>query len=388
MNVLGELTPREFLKRHWQKAALRVRQAFAGFEWPLTAEELAGLACEEGIESRIVIERGGDRVWEVRHGPFGESDFAGLPDERWTLLVQRVDRLLPAASRLVEPFRFLPNWRFDDVMVSYGAPRGSVGPHVDNYDVFLVQGPGRRHWRIGERPLGRGDECWIPDCDLQVLAQFEPDEEWVLETGDMLYLPPRLPHHGIAVEGCLTFSIGFRAPAESELIGGLLSEALTAADSGALYADPDLRPESDPGRLDPTVLAWAKDVLRRSLGDGAMVERSFARFLSAPEAADLPLPPDAQIAARELRRYLADGWRLDRRAVRDWVFIDRADGQSELYVGGEEFLVSSAVARLLSGARPLDASSLNDLLQDDATTALLCHLTNAGWLLLEREGRE
>ena len=171
--VLGELSPAQFLAEYWQKQPLLVRGAWPGFQDPLTPEELAGLACEEGVESRLVLEQGGEKPWEVRHGPFVDDDFLKLPDSHWTLLVQDVEKHIADLAALLEPFRFIPDWRIDDLMISYAPPAGTVGPHVDDYDVFLLQGQGRRRWQISRRPV-EPDNC-LPDTELRILREFVPE---------------------------------------------------------------------------------------------------------------------------------------------------------------------------------------------------------------------
>ena len=194
LQLLGGLTAREFLRDYWQRKPLLIRQAIPDFQNPLEPDELAGLSLEEEIESRLII--GQDRTWELRRGPLPEDTFAGLPERDWTLLVQSVDQFVPEVDEVLEPFRFLPSWRVDDVMISYAAPGGGVGPHYDHYDVFLLQGHGRRRWRIGQPCTA--DSPLIDGLELKILADFQQTDEWVLEPGDMLYLPPGIAHYGIA----------------------------------------------------------------------------------------------------------------------------------------------------------------------------------------------
>lgn len=202
LQLLGGLTAREFLRDYWQRNPLLIRQAIPDFETPLSPDELAGLALEEEVESRIIAP-GEQGPWQLRQGPFKEEDFSTLPEREWTLLVQAVDQFVPEVAELVEPFKFLPSWRIDDVMISYAAPGGGVGPHYDNYDVFLLQGYGRRRWKIGQRCTSESPLQDNPD--IKILAEFEQTDEWVLEPGDMLYLPPQLAHDGIAEDECMTF---------------------------------------------------------------------------------------------------------------------------------------------------------------------------------------
>ena len=202
--MLGDLSADAFLQRYWQQKPLLIRHALANYRSPISGDELAGLALESEVESRLVESQGGD--WTLKHGPFTEEDFLGLPEEDWTLLVQGVDLWVPEVQALLSQFAFLPPWRLDDVMVSFACPGGSVGPHFDQYDVFLLQVEGQRRWQIGaacssETPMR-------DDSPLRILKEFEAEEEWVLEPGDMLYLPPGVAHWGVAETECLTFSIG------------------------------------------------------------------------------------------------------------------------------------------------------------------------------------
>ncbi len=219
MSVLGNISPEQFLAEYWQQKPLVVRGAFANLEVPFTPEELAGLAVDTDAPSRIIIEHGlapENSPWQAKHSPFSDEDFTSLPDTHWTFLINDLERYVPELGNLIEPFRFIPDWRIDDLMVSYAADQGSVGPHRDDYDVFLIQGMGKRRWKI----ITRDDypRATIPDISLSILAEFEADQEWLLEPGDMLYLPPNMPHHGIAEGECMTFSVGFRAPSKQELI--------------------------------------------------------------------------------------------------------------------------------------------------------------------------
>ena len=198
------MPPEQFLRDYWQKRPLLIRNAFPGFESPIQPEDLAGLACEDGVLARIVQHDRASDGWKVSHGPFPEEMFPGMPHQDWTLLVQDVDKWDADIAALLPHFSFLPRWRIDDVMVSFAAPGGSVGAHIDQYDVFLLQAHGHRRWQIDARPnppLG-----YRPDVELRLLQQFDPSHDWVLGPGDMLYLPPGVPHHGVAEDACLTFS--------------------------------------------------------------------------------------------------------------------------------------------------------------------------------------
>lgn len=220
-NCLGETEVEDFLNQYWQKKPLLVRNAFPAIKSPLTADELAGLACEEHVNARLVIESNDtsqlEKPWQLEFGPFDESRFNDLPESHWSLLVSDVERHLPETRSLLKPFRFIPDWRIDDLMISYAPPGGSVGAHVDAYDVFLIQLSGQRLWKISEHFSTET----LTDIDLSILKDFTAEQEWILNAGDMLYLPPNVAHHGIAQgcknengkdEACMTASVGFRAP--------------------------------------------------------------------------------------------------------------------------------------------------------------------------------
>jgi 50S ribosomal protein L16 3-hydroxylase len=261
VRLLGGLSPRTFLARHWQKRFLFVPGALAGFRDPLTPEQLFELACEPDVESRLVLVRGGRRPYERADGPLSRARMRRLPRRDWTLLVQGVDGRVPAVARLLRRFSFIPRWRIDDVMVSFAVPGGTVGPHVDNYDVFLIQGRGRRRWQVQRRPqrgLRRG-------LDLQVLRRFEPDAERVLSAGDMLYVPPGVAHYGVALEDCLTYSVGFRAPSHRALVALAAERLIASIPEHRLYTDPDLLPNAPDSRALAKMQRIVRDELRRGL---------------------------------------------------------------------------------------------------------------------------
>lgn len=247
------LNARSFLARYWQREPMLMRQALPGFENPLPGDELAGLACEPDVESRIILERAEQSPWQVQHGPFDAERFAGLPPSHWTLLVQDVDKHIPEIGALLDRFDFLPRWRIDDLMVSYAEDQGSVGPHVDDYDVFLIQAEGHRRWRIATDPALPLD--LIPELDIRILKQFRTDQEWLLEPGDILYLPPGVPHWGIAEGPCQTWSVGLRAPAWRELADDWLAQVADRFTPMGRWQDQRSAPPSDPAELDQETLS-------------------------------------------------------------------------------------------------------------------------------------
>ncbi len=282
--ILGGLSADEFLTDYWQKKPLLIRNAIPEFVSPLTADELAGLSLEDGIESRIVVEQGQTGPWELQSGPFDESIFQQLPESHWTLLVQAVDLWVPEVKELLGQFTFLPPWRLDDVMVSYAPKGGSVGPHFDYYDVFLLQGQGQRHWQIGG--LCDAQSPRLSDTPLRILSEFNKEEEWVLNPGDMLYLPPRLAHWGVAKNDCLTYSVGFRAPSMVDMLGDLTTELMAQGHTG-YYRDPPLTTDMASTEIHPSFIQQVKSMLGELLDDEALLSDWFARYMTSPKYPEL-----------------------------------------------------------------------------------------------------
>ncbi|MDX2464066.1 MAG: cupin domain-containing protein [Porticoccus sp.] len=283
-SVLAELSTDEFLHEYWQKKPLLIRNALPDFKSPLMPDELAGLSLEEEVESRIVIEQGQSGPWELQTGPFDESIFEQLPESHWTLLVQAVDLWVPGVKTLLNKFDFLPPWRLDDVMVSYAPHGGSVGPHFDYYDVFLLQGLGQRHWQIGgscdhNSPRQSG-------TPLRILSEFSKVEEWILNPGDMLYIPPQIAHWGVAENDCLTYSIGFRSPSVADMLGDLATE-LMAQDHTGYFRDPPLTAAMATEAIHPLFIQQAKSFLSELLDDEALLADWFARYMTSPKYPEL-----------------------------------------------------------------------------------------------------
>ncbi|MEO5697750.1 MAG: cupin domain-containing protein, partial [Burkholderiaceae bacterium] len=278
--LLGGLSPLLFMRRHWQKKPLLVRQAVPGGAAIASRAQLFDLAGFEEAESRLVV-HSADR-WTLRHGPLPRSALPPLKQPHWTLLVQGVDLHLPSARELLDRFRFVPDARLDDMMLSYATDGGGVGPHVDSYDVFLLQAKGRRRWRIGRVR----DPQMEPDVPLKILARFEAEQEWLLEAGDMLYLPPGWGHNGVAEGESITCSIGFRASGREELGREVLQRALDAAepaDTGPLYRDPAQAAVAEPGRIPAALQAFAADAVARLIGDADALACALGEVLSEPK---------------------------------------------------------------------------------------------------------
>ena len=275
--LLGGLTPATFLRRHWQKRALLVPQACPGFAGCLTARELFALAARDDVESRIVLRE--QAHWSTLEGPFRKAIFKQLPDKGWTLLVHGVNLHRPTADTLLRRFTFIPYARLDDLMVSYAVAGGGVGPHFDSYDVFLLQGDGRRRWRVSRQrdlSLQRG----VP---LKILARFRPTQSWTLGPGDMLYLPPDHAHEGVAVDTCMTYSIGFRAPTTQDLGTAFLDWLRDNIALEGRYADPDLTATAEPARIGTHMQSEFGTMLAKLRWDQAMIARFVGCYLTDPK---------------------------------------------------------------------------------------------------------
>ena len=316
--LLGGLSVEAFLEHYWQKKPLLIRSALPGFSSPLTPEQLMNLACEEDVEARIILEKHGDYPWQLLYGPF-EEDFHDMPPSHWTLLVQETNRFVPEIANLLDAFSFIPSWRIDDVMVSYAPKDGGVGAHIDNYDVFLLQGMGHRKWQIMNTPVT--EEVILPDLDVSILQKFRPDEDWVLSPGDMLYLPPRIAHKGVAQNDCMTFSIGFRAPSHAELIASFLGFASENHDPQARYSDPDLSAQARPSEILPSVLQKIRGVIKEATRDDKMIDSWFGSFITESQRGYTPLPLEEPEKSAQIFNKMANGYTLKRIPGVSYAFI-------------------------------------------------------------------
>ncbi len=379
--LFGGRSETEFMREYWQKRPLLVRGAFPGFRDPLSPEYLAGLACEGPTESRLVLAEDQGTPYAVRYGPFQAADFAQLPERDWTLLVRHVDKLVEEVGALLLPFQFMPRWRIDDVMVSYATPGGSVGPHRDEYDVFLVQGGGRRRWQIATDPGMPLDRR--ADTELDVLAEFHPEEEWDLGPGDMLYLPPGVAHHGVALDPCLTYSIGFRAPSSEGMLAGWFEYLMSRIEPGGRYSDPDLRPVDHPGKIEKDAVDRARALLEEALRFDA---EDFRAWFGAHVTSDDSLPPvepaSGKLGMERLKRQLDAGRLLVRNPLSRVAYLERGDG-AWLFVNGEAHGTSLALACRLGDSNRLGYQDLRDVLQQPDDAALLIRLIGEGHWSLE-----
>jgi 50S ribosomal protein L16 3-hydroxylase len=346
-----------FLRDYWQKRPLLIRGAFADFQTPLMPEDLAGLACEEGALSRLISHDGNNNGWTVRSGPFAEDVFPALPDHDWTLLVQDVDKWDPDVRALQQHFSFLPRWRMDDVMISFAATGGGVGAHVDQYDVFLLQAHGQRRWKIDASESTKGKRpplAFRDDAELKLLRTFKATHDWVLAPGDMLYLPPNVPHDGVAVDPCLTFSFGMRAPSSSELLSDFVDELVADACEDLRYNDPDLAAPVDANEIDDKAMRRVVKALNAiRLDDPDQLAAWFGRFITTYRSAgDIAAGPDAP-PADQVEPALSAGWQLQRHPWARLAWRRTAKGAA-LFFSGRDFAVSLKDAPLLAAAEAID----------------------------------
>jgi 50S ribosomal protein L16 3-hydroxylase len=346
--LLGGLSPAAFMRRHWQKKPLLVRGAWPGLQPPLARPALFELAGRDDVESRLVV-RDGSR-WTVRHGPLARRALPAVSRPGWTLLVQGLDLHVEAAHALLAPFRFGPAARLDDLMVSWASPGGGVGPHLDSYDVFLLQLQGRRRWRIA-RTRSAAERAFVEGLPLKILRHFTPTADWVLEPGDLLYLPPGWAHDGVAESGdCMTASVGYRAPAEGELVRELLARiGEDAAEKDRLFADPAQPATAHPGAVPAPLLDFARTALTRALREPGALERALGEWLTEPK-------PRIWFERGGVRRALRSV-RLDPKTR---MLYERR----QVFINGESFVAGgrdAALIRRLADQRSLAAAELRRL---------------------------
>lgn len=362
--LLGGLSPSQFMKRHWQKKPLLVRNAIPGFVPCVGRSELVALAGQEGVESRLIVDS--PKGWQMKHGPLSKRSLPPFSQKKWTFLVQGVDLHHDGVHALMQQFRFVPDARLDDVMISYATEGGGVGPHFDSYDVFLLQAHGQRRWHIGRNQ----DLSLQPGVPLKILQNFEAEEEFVLNPGDMLYLPPKYAHDGVAVGECMTWSIGFRAPQEGELARELLLGLADEAFEGvgdALYRDPKQTAVTTPAAVPPSLAGFARQVLVKALKNPTLLDSLLGEYLTEPKS-------NVWFEISNVEPDLSAGVKLDRRTK--MMYDER-----HVFINGESFRVAGKDARFLrqlADNRCLSAASCAKL-SDSAREALLDWMV-ADWL--------
>lgn len=375
-----------FLRDYWQKRPLLMRAALPPDSFRLAPDELAGLACEAEFESRLIIERESS-ARELRHGPFDEADFASLPETRWTLLVQDVDKFVPEVTRLIDAFDFVPTWRIDDIMISYATDQGGVGPHTDAYDVFLMQALGRRRWRLSYRHYS--DDDLVPGLEQRILSHFDTDEEWILEPGDILYLPPGIAHWGIAEGDCMTYSLGFRSPSQQEIAADWFQHLVGLATAQRLEDPQDLELDNLAQLTRGLADSAAQLLDELPSTDSAAFRIWLGEYLSEAKPQFQILPPEEPWDEDRLRDWLARGRALTRHPFARMTWMPMAHGELVLFYQGRSRALPMAMqdaVGLIVGHRTLAAAALRELAGEADTRRLLLDLLNEG--ILEAEVAE
>ena len=369
----------DFLKNYWQKKPLLIRAAFPNYQSPITAEELAGLACENFVESRIISEQEVTPKWLLENGPFPESRFAKLPASHWTLLIQGLNKIFPKFDDLLHEFDFIPSWRIDDLMASYAAPDGSVGPHIDQYDVFLLQASGRRKWMISEETVDNNN--FEADLPIKIIKNFKAQSEWILEAGDMLYLPPNVSHYGIGLEDCMTFSIGFRAPSHAELLSSYVDDHITALTDDLRFQDPDLTTSNNNGEISDAAINELQEILLSNFNDKSKIKNWFGRFTTEYLNDDNDLITNNLSSDEFIIKFKAN--KIIRRPAHIRASYIKDDDNITLYINGEIHNTSSNtkdLAKTFCNQHLNHYSELKSYLTDQDAKLFLCSLYNSGYL--------
>jgi 50S ribosomal protein L16 3-hydroxylase len=381
VDILGNISKEQFLKEYWQKKPLLIRQAYPNFEPLIPADELAGMSLEEEIESRIIMENGPDSPWQLISGPFQEDTFASLPKDKWTLLIQGVDQWVPEAADLLQDFNFIPNWRIDDLMISFATDGGSVGPHYDQYDVFLLQAEGQREWRIGQ--MCSEHDAFLKETKLRLLAKFEETDRWILEPGDMLYLPPRLAHYGISQGNGQTYSIGFRAPSQGELMHSLVDQIDASSNEDQRYGDPELALQTHSGEINEAALQQVRDFMTQALADPVLLSDAIGKLMTE---AKYPQERDED-DEKSKDTYLASDLKYDlqatdiQRELHSRFAFNSNENSVSFYAGGKVYPITESsleLAQYLTKQRQYNGRTLKSLCENRDNEKLLLNLWQDG----------
>lgn len=392
LNLSNSFDRELFLREYWQKKPLLIRGFFEGFTDLLSAEEVAGLACESFVESRLVegsvTQNPSDNSiaaeLALSHGPIDEERFPSLPQQDWTVLVQSVDQWVPEVAELKAVFDFIPSWRLEDVMVSFAAPGGTVGPHFDHYDVFLLQGSGSRNWRVGERCTAETNT--VDQAGLSLLPEFAATDSYDLEPGDVLYLPPRYAHWGTATDAGLCYSIGLRSPSLAEMLEGYSDALIARADPASRYEDSAPQVPEHPGEIKSTMLDTAYQSLMDTLGQREAFNRWFGCQVTQPRYPELIHAPDEDYTLDSLVAALESGAELLRHPGSRFANMSEPDGTVLCFVDGGCIELSESEATLVSLLSNSDYANYGEIFQQNQSPAgreFLLQLVNQGSLVVE-----
>lgn len=355
LTQLGPLSVADFLQRYWQREAVFLPAALPDFRSPLSPEELAGLALEDEIESRLIT-HSDELPWQLENGPFDESRFLSLPSHPWTLLIQAVDQLIPDVHQLLQKFRFIPSWRLDDIMVSYAPTGGSVGPHFDYYDVFLLQGAGKREWQIGQQCDSNSPT--LEGTPLNILKEFKTQQRFTAGPGDIVYIPPGTAHWGTALDDdCITYSIGFRAPSVADIFDDLSQDIASRLSNDQRYRDAHPPGFAAPGEIDATSLKQLRQLIEEQLTDQALASW-FGRYMTTPKYPELCPDPEAIDIAKMQTWIDGERWAQQAPEAR-FSYLNEGD-HARLFVNGEEYTCSVSFARTLCNQTACCLTELSD----------------------------
>ena len=376
----GELSPEIFLKQYWQKKPLLIKQAFTDFEDTISADELAGLAMEQEIESRIIsVNNQGD--WQVDHGPF--EDFSKYGEDNWTLLVQAVNNWSRPTHNLLSPFSFIPNWRIDDVMVSFSTPKGGVGAHLDQYDVFIIQGSGKRHWQVGAPDNTLTN--LLPHADLKQVSPFTPVIDDITEPGDLLYIPPNHPHKGVSIENSVNFSIGFQAPSSQDLWSSFADNLIDNNLGEQRFSDPERALPETSFTITPQDKQQLKAFMLKNLEQESFFEQFIGQYLTQGHHALEILVPVEDIDEGKLSDILSEP-DISFMPVSGLKVAIINDKQATLFINGESFALESqtlALAEQLAQQKPLSTGEVKKLTVCLKNIQLLTNVLNKGYWYIE-----
>ena len=366
---------KDFLKHVWQQKPMVIRHAFADVAW-ISPDELAGLACEEDVESRIILQKEGS--WQVEHGPFPEKRFASLPKSHWTLLVQGVDQWIPEVAEILKSFDFLPAWRLDDIMVSYAPVGGTVSQHYDFFDVFLIQGEGSRKWQIGG--VCGSQSAYLPDTPVRILKEFDVSMEFTLEPGDILYIPAKYAHYGVSVEDSLTYSVGFRAPSIRDVLDGVSTAALEYLLEDERFQDSSESLQAKRAEIPKEAIQQIKDMLISAVSDEALIRTWLGQYVTERKY------PEHEVFANEacdLKARLHEGELLLKHPSGRFAYFVKDKNNAVLFVDGEEYLANLKLAEYLANEYELDSDVLSEFVSVEDNKRILETLIEAGALVFE-----
>lgn len=373
----------DFLKNYWQKETLLIRAAFPDYQSPISAEELAGLACENFVESRIILENKSNPKWSLENGPFSESRFPKLPKTHWTLLIQGLNKIFPELDDFLEQFNFIPRWRIDDLMASYAATGGSVGPHIDQYDVFLLQVSGKRKWMINSQKLE--EDNFEENLPLKIIKDFVSEYEWTLEAGDMLYLPANVAHYGIGMEDqtdCITFSIGFRAPSHAELLSAYIDDHINELDEGLRYQDPVLSKNDNSGEISSNAINNIQEILLSQFKDKEKIADWFGQYITE-YLNDHESIVENKLSTTDFLKKFKEHGILRRPATLRANYHINKKGQITLYINGiKQALLPNVenIVRLFCNQTLINYSDIHSQLTEENLIEFLCQLYNKGYI--------